>query len=63
MTRGDILRWFILIKLAKTIFFLNIHSKVKVLFRRRYERRFTYSQYPHSPTCAEIKNADLTLRY
>lgn len=43
MTRGDILRWFILIKLAKTIFFLNIHSKVKVLFRRRYERRFTYS--------------------
>lgn len=43
MTRGDILRWFILIKLAKTLFFLNIHSKVKVLFRRRYERRFTYS--------------------
>lgn len=43
MTRDDKLRWFIPIKKATTLFFLNIHLKVKVLFRRGYERRFTCS--------------------
>lgn len=62
MIHGDKLRWFILIKLTTTSFFLNIQSIVKVLFRKRYERRFTYAKYSQSATCVEMKITDLTLK-